>query len=54
MLFRSARLFSLRQQMVRNRSGRNHIALADFTAPIDTGLHDFVGGFAVTAGLGED
>jgi 5-methyltetrahydrofolate--homocysteine methyltransferase len=49
-----ARLFSLRQQMVRNRSGRNHIALADFTAPIDTGLHDFVGGFAVTAGLGED
>jgi len=29
-----------------------HRSLADFVAPKDTGLHDYVGAFAVTAGLG--
>ncbi len=32
--------------------GRPNIALADFVAPLETGLVDYVGGFAVTAGHG--
>ncbi|CAN5219701.1 hypothetical protein BH10PSE9_BH10PSE9_05420 [soil metagenome] len=50
-----ARLFTLRQQMARSgESKRAHVALADFVAPKATGLDDFVGGFAVTAGIGEE
>ena len=40
---------TLRQQMVKP-PGRPNLALADFTAPRETGLIDYVGGFAVTAG----
>jgi 5-methyltetrahydrofolate--homocysteine methyltransferase len=29
-------------------------SLADFVAPLETGLHDYVGAFAVTAGIGTD
>ncbi len=48
-------LFTLRQQIARDPSrDRAHIALADFVAPKETGLADYVGGFAVTAGLGEE
>jgi 5-methyltetrahydrofolate--homocysteine methyltransferase len=36
---------------LRNRA---HTALADFIAPKETGLGDYIGGFAVTAGLGEE
>ncbi|HEX3916599.1 MAG TPA: methionine synthase [Caulobacteraceae bacterium] len=46
-----ARLHTLRQQMARGE-GRSNYALADFVAPIG-GPADYVGGFAVTAGLGE-
>jgi 5-methyltetrahydrofolate--homocysteine methyltransferase len=46
-----ARLFTLRQQMSKSRGGAN-VALADFLAPI-SGPADYIGGFAVTAGLGE-
>ena len=49
-----AKLFTLRQQMARARGTRKHIALADFVAPTATGLADYVGSFAVTAGLGEE
>ncbi|MHA1157509.1 MAG: methionine synthase [Alphaproteobacteria bacterium] len=49
-----ARLYTLRQQIARSRSERNHIALADFVAPASSGLADYVGGFAVTAGIGEE
>ncbi len=49
-----ARLFTLRQQIARSRSDRAHVALADFVAPVVSGQADYVGGFAVTAGLGED
>ena len=42
---------SLRQQSKKATSAAN-IALADFVAPKETGLPDFMGGFAVTAGLG--
>jgi 5-methyltetrahydrofolate--homocysteine methyltransferase len=46
-------LHSLRQQLAR-REGRANVALADFIAPRDSGIADYVGGFTVTAGLGED
>jgi 5-methyltetrahydrofolate--homocysteine methyltransferase len=49
-----ARLFTLRQQIARQGSARKHVALADFVAPRDTSLADYVGGFAVTAGIGEE
>jgi len=50
-----ARLFTLRQQIARDPSrNRAHTALADFIAPKETGLADYVGGFAVTAGIGEE
>ena len=52
---RRATLFTLRQQIARDPSrDRAHTALADFVAPKETGLADYVGGFAVTAGLGEE
>jgi 5-methyltetrahydrofolate--homocysteine methyltransferase len=44
-------LHTLRQQMPRE-AGRPNLALADFIAP--RGTPDFIGGFAVTAGLGEE
>ena len=50
---RLALLHSLRQQMARS-TGRANTALADFVAPKDTGLADYIGGFAVTTGLGEE
>ncbi len=42
-------LHCLRQQMIRNRNRANY-SLSDFVAPKETGLHDWVGGFAVTTG----
>jgi 5-methyltetrahydrofolate--homocysteine methyltransferase len=44
-------LRQLRQQ-TEHRPGVPHRSLADFVAPKETGLHDYVGAFAVTAGLG--
>ncbi len=50
-----ATLHTLRQQIARDASrDRAHVALADFIAPKETGLADYIGGFAVTAGLGEE
>jgi 5-methyltetrahydrofolate--homocysteine methyltransferase len=46
-----ATLHQLRQQ-TEHRPGVPHRSLADFVAPRETGLHDYVGAFAVTAGLG--
>src|SRR5262249_50189237 len=49
-----ATLHTLRQQMAReNRKDRANTALADFVAPKASGLGDYVGAFAVTAGIGE-
>jgi 5-methyltetrahydrofolate--homocysteine methyltransferase len=48
-----AMLHALRQQLSK-REGRNNIALSDFVAPRDSGVKDYVGAFAVTAGIGED
>jgi 5-methyltetrahydrofolate--homocysteine methyltransferase len=49
---RQAVLHTLRQQMKRD-DGRPNLALADFVAPRESGLADYLGGFAVTAGHGE-
>jgi 5-methyltetrahydrofolate--homocysteine methyltransferase len=46
-------LHELRQQ-TEHRAGVPHRSLADFVAPKDSGLHDYVGAFAVTAGLGSE
>jgi 5-methyltetrahydrofolate--homocysteine methyltransferase len=48
-----ATLHALRQQMARD-GARANLALADFVAPKETGIPDYVGGFAVTAGIGEE
>ena len=44
---------TLRQQMAKT-DGRTNVALADFVAPISSGLPDHIGAFAVTAGHGLD
>jgi 5-methyltetrahydrofolate--homocysteine methyltransferase len=46
-------LHTLRQQLAR-REGRANVALADFVAPRASGLPDYIGAFAVTAGIGEE
>ncbi|MCC7548664.1 MAG: methionine synthase [Burkholderiales bacterium] len=43
----------LRQQAVKPED-RDNYCLADFIAPKSTGVKDYIGGFAVTAGLGID
>jgi 5-methyltetrahydrofolate--homocysteine methyltransferase len=48
-----ATLHTLRQQLAR-REGRANVALADFVAPRTSGLADYIGAFAVTAGIGEE
>ncbi len=47
------RLCHLRQQRGKP-SGQSHDCLADFVAPLESGIQDYVGGFAVTAGIGID
>ena len=46
-------LHTLRQQMFKS-AGRANFALADFIAPKDTGVADYIGAFAVTAGHGAE
>jgi 5-methyltetrahydrofolate--homocysteine methyltransferase len=48
-----ATLHTLRQQMAREGDKAN-LALADFIAPKESGIKDYIGGFAVTAGIGEE
>ena len=50
---RHAILHTLRQQVARERNTPN-LALADFVAPSGTGISDYVGAFALTAGIGEE
>ncbi|WP_370450206.1 methionine synthase [Caulobacter sp. 602-1] len=47
-----SRFHTLRQQMDKGE-GKQNVALSDFVAPIGQGA-DYIGGFAVTAGHGED
>ena len=46
-----ARFHTLRQQKESQR-GKPQFALADFIAPLDSGIVDYIGAFAVTAGYG--
>ncbi|NBC25511.1 MAG: methionine synthase [Bacteroidetes bacterium] len=46
-----ARFHSLRQQS-KKRAGQPNKALADYVAPKDSGIVDYIGGFAVTTGHG--
>jgi 5-methyltetrahydrofolate--homocysteine methyltransferase len=46
-----ATLHTLRQQMAREQ-GRPNLALSDFIAPV--GTPDYIGGFVVTTGIGEE
>jgi 5-methyltetrahydrofolate--homocysteine methyltransferase len=46
-----AKLHHLRQQIVKNPSNPQY-SLADFIAPETSGKTDYIGGFAVTAGIG--
>ena len=48
-----ATLFTLRQQLGR-RDGRPNLALADFVAPLSSGVKDHVGAFVVTAGVEDE
>ncbi|MBL8644976.1 MAG: methionine synthase [Rhodospirillaceae bacterium] len=49
-----ATLRGLRQQMVREGTDRANLCLADFIAPKGSGVADYIGGFAVTAGHGAE
>ena len=44
---------TLRQQHLKS-GGKPNLALADFVAPVASGILDYVGGFAVTTGIGLD
>lgn len=48
-----ATFHTLRQQMIRT-GDRPNFALADFIADQSTGMQDYIGGFVVTTGIGED
>ncbi|MCF6268664.1 MAG: methionine synthase [Melioribacteraceae bacterium] len=45
------KLYSIRQQNKKSVNAKN-IALADFVAPKESGVNDYIGAFAVTAGIG--
>ncbi len=46
--------FPMLRQQEQMADGVPHLSLADFVAPIEGGLTDYIGAFAVTAGLGAD
>lgn len=48
-----ATLHHLRQQTIKPE-GKPNLSLADFVAPKETGVTDYVGGFIVTAGIGAE
>ncbi len=48
-----SKFLTLRQQL-KKREGKPNYALADFIAPKETGLQDYIGCFCVSAGFGTD
>jgi 5-methyltetrahydrofolate--homocysteine methyltransferase len=46
--------FSMLRQQEETPDGKPHKSLADFIAPRESGVVDYIGAFAVTAGLGAD
>ncbi|AQQ67788.1 methionine synthase [Microbulbifer agarilyticus] len=49
-----ARLHQMRQQVMKRGGDGFCRSLADFVAPVGSGVTDYVGGFAVTTGIGAD
>jgi 5-methyltetrahydrofolate--homocysteine methyltransferase len=49
-----ATLHGLRQQIAKREAGAPNYCLSDFVAPKESGKRDYVGAFAVTAGVGEE
>jgi 5-methyltetrahydrofolate--homocysteine methyltransferase len=49
-----ARLHHIRQQAQKPGNTRPNTSLADFIAPDDTGVEDYIGGFVTTAGIGAE
>jgi 5-methyltetrahydrofolate--homocysteine methyltransferase len=49
-----ATLHQIRQQTRKNGASKEMTSLADFIAPKDSQVNDYIGGFAVTTGLGID
>ena len=45
------KFLTLRQQL-KKREGKANIALADFIAPKESGIHDYIGAFCVSTGFG--
>ncbi|WP_420402482.1 methionine synthase [Nisaea sp.] len=43
-------IHTLRQQRIHSRADRANLALSDFVAPLESGVPDYLGGFAVTTG----
>ena len=48
------RFCMVRQQQEKPGDEQANLSLADFIAPVDSGRADYIGAFAVTAGLGEE
>ena len=48
----ATRVLHFLRQQADKPPGRPDFCLADFIAPIGSGVHDWIGGFAVTAGIG--
>ena len=48
-----AKFLTLRQQL-KKRAGKTNIALADFIAPKESGVPDYIGSFCVSTGFGSD
>ncbi|AWV91254.1 methionine synthase [Bradymonas sediminis] len=48
------RLCMLRQQRTTRGEKQKNMCLADYVAPVDSGLKDYFGAFAVTGGIGAD
>jgi 5-methyltetrahydrofolate--homocysteine methyltransferase len=46
--------FNMLRQQERQPDGNPNLSLADFIAPHDSGLQDFIGAFAITGGLGAE
>lgn len=47
-------VFRTMRQQLKRAEGKNYRALADFVAPTESGVRDYIGCFAVTTGFGTD
>ena len=51
---KESKVFHFLRQQMNKREGRANMCLSDFISPKDNGLTDYIGGFAVTTGVGID